>query len=81
MSEAPADLKDNVFVYTWGLVYLSACVPKGMSREVIEGSVNTSHPTGIGSRWHISDKPFKTGESNPCQCADDPARQHFLLSC
>lgn len=78
---APTDLQDKVHVYTWGLCHLSACVPKGMSREVIEGSVNTSHPTGISSRWRVADEPFKTGEPNPCQCGDDPGRQHFLFVC
>lgn len=65
-----------------GLCCCSVCVPKGMSREVIEQIANTRNPTGIGSKWTIStDAHFSGGQTNPCACDSDPNRMHYLLDC
>jgi hypothetical protein len=70
-------------IYRVGLCAMSACAPIDMSREDIEGLANLLHPTGIASRWQISDsKTFSGGEPNPCPCNDHSTeRQHYLLSC
>lgn len=72
----------DIFFIASGIVCCSVCVPKGMSREVIERKVNEQTPTGIGSRWAVSaDQHFATGEANPCICETDTERMHYLLNC
>lgn len=68
--------------YAVGLVCASACAPSEATREEIEAAVNASHPTGISSRWHISeDKEFSGGQPMPCPCESNPDRLHWLLNC
>ncbi len=72
----------DVYIYANGLVVCSVCVPKGMERSVIEKQVNAINPTGIKYKWKIAkDSHFKTGQSMPCQCEQDPDRLHYLLEC
>lgn len=71
----------QVEVYSWGLVYVSACAPETVSRNDVEDAVNLSHPTGIKSRWRVADENFASGDDNPCACSDHPDRRHWLLSC
>lgn len=73
---------DEVTVYNWGLVALSACAPKEMPVEEVAKFVNASHPTGIESRWEKSNSPtFSGGEPNPSPCNTDPERLHWLFNC
>lgn len=73
---------DNLHIYAYGMCYLSACAPAGMTRAVVEHRANIQNPTGIRSRWKISkDATFKTGEPNPTSCEDEPGRVHYLLDC
>lgn len=68
-------------VYAWGLVSTSVCTDL-TDKEEIEDEVNRVHPTGIDSRWKISDEPtFRTGEPNGKVCEDNPTRHHYLLHC
>lgn len=69
----------NVEVYSYGICYLSACT--ALSVEETEKAVNISHPTGIESKWHHADEPFRTGEANPCPCNKFEGRQHMLFVC
>lgn len=70
-----------VDVYAVGLVYCSVCAPANMSMEVLTHAVNVQAPTGIGSRWRLSDDPtFASGEPQPGPCSD-PERLHYLFSC
>lgn len=71
----------EVAVYSVGLVYCSACAPADMAVEDIEAKVNAQHPTGIASRWLVTDEPFSHGEPNPSPCSDGPLKMHYLLSC
>ena len=72
----------GVMVYSWGLVSLSACAPKGLPVEEVTRAVNTSHPTGIESKWEISDeKEFSGGQPLPCQCEADADKVHYLFHC
>lgn len=68
-------------VYSAGLCFSSACAPKTMTRDEIERQVNERHPTGISSRWAVSDEAFRDGSPNPSPCDGVEDRQHWLLSC
>ncbi len=75
-------LFEEARVYSSGLVCCSVCVPIDMPIGEVERLVNLHHSTGIDSRWALSsDEHFAGGEPNPSPCADDRARQHFLLAC
>lgn len=70
----------TIDIYTFGLISLSVCTDE--SDEDLVVSVNEMHPTGITSKWAISKDPkFRTGESNPCPCEQDPSRRHVLMVC
>lgn len=70
------------YVGGWGLVTMSACVPKDMSRETIEKEVNLENPTGISSQWAITEDDFADGNPNPCPCDREPEdRLYYLLHC
>ena len=76
------DDEDTVFCLAWGLCACSVCAPAAMQRDAVERAVNLQNPTGISSRWHISeDTHFATGETNPSPCQDVANRTHWLLSC
>lgn len=65
-----------------GIVCLSVCVPKDTPREDIEAIANAAHPTGISSRWSISeDTEFAPGQPMPCPCEQEEGRLHWLLNC
>jgi hypothetical protein len=65
-----------------GICAMSVCAPNDTPRETIERWANTFAPTGISSRWAISEDDFAAGQSNPCQCEREPdARLHYLLNC
>lgn len=80
------DLKEDALyldVYSLGIVNMSVCAPKWWSKSKVMDEANRLHPTGIKSkRWFISImKVFKGGEPMPCDCEEDPTRQHWLLNC
>jgi hypothetical protein len=83
MTESTQMEPGRVYVYGTGLIYTSACAPADMPPGDIEIAVNTQHPTGISSRWAMSDdETFSTGEPNPAPCDQDPeGRHHYLLNC
>ena len=70
-----------VIVYAQGLVCCSACAPLDMQAADVELAVNHQHPTGIASRWSVTDDTFKGGQPNPCACDTDSTRRHWLLTC
>lgn len=73
---------EKVDVYAIGLICLSVCAPKTLSKEEVEEAVNLIHPTGISGHWRISeDEAFATGELIPKQCEFHEDRQHWLLNC
>jgi hypothetical protein len=67
--------------YKVGLCTASVCTSLPLE-EALE-QMNVLHPTGISSKWELSqDKTFKGGQSNPCPCEDKPkTHKHYLLSC
>jgi hypothetical protein len=67
-------------VYSVGLVAMSVCSDD--TSEEIMRIANMEHPTGISSRWTLSDdSTFASGDPNPGPCEQDPSRQHYLLVC
>lgn len=72
----------GIYCYATGAVSMSVCVKAEATRDEVEEAANRASPTGIDSRWHISeDATFRTGEPNPCPCQDEPGRFHYLLNC
>lgn len=72
----------DIDFYSIGLVCMSCCAPKSMTRKQIVELANTEHPTGISSQWEISkDKFFRSGQPMPCVCEHDTTRKHWLLNC
>ena len=53
-----------------------------MTIKQITKELNIINPTGVSSKWKLSeDKFFANGQSNPCQCENDPSRKHYLFNC
>jgi hypothetical protein len=74
----------SIIFYSVGPCYMSACAPSDVPIDAIIERANLEHPTGISSRWGMSeDKTFSDGKStNPCPCNDKPeTHQHVLLNC
>lgn len=74
--------EQELIVYSNGLVCCSVCT-NIESIAMIENLTNLQNPTGIGSRWKVSDAiAFDSGEPNPCPCNDKPeTHKHYLLVC
>jgi hypothetical protein len=68
-------------IYSVGIVCMSVCAPKTMTKEEIEKQANLEHPTGISHGWSITEENFASGESNPCPCNTNYDRLHYLLTC
>ncbi len=82
MTKDELQTSTECYCYNVGLMCLSICVPEDTDTKKIEAVANLRHPTGLDSRWAISeDKEFHGGQSNPCKCDDAPARKHYLLNC
>lgn len=75
--------KKELDIYSSALVYCSVCADKNMLPAEIEERVNSENPTGIESRWHISEnKTFTDGNKNPTPCNKYPdTKIHYLLNC
>lgn len=74
-----ASTHESMVIYSFGLFYLSACTAE--DDDTTARFVNTRHPTGIDSAWHVADEPFKDGLPNGCPCEDNPTRRHLLFVC
>jgi hypothetical protein len=68
-------------IYATGLVCMSVCADKGTTKESVEKQANILSPTGIKSRWKVSEDPFADGSPNPNECGYNSNRQHWLLKC
>lgn len=66
--------------YSVGLCSASVCT--SLSPEEATLCLNLRHPTGIASRWQLSeDTAFRDGTPHPCQCPDHPENKHYLFHC
>jgi hypothetical protein len=68
----------KITVYKEGLCTASVCAPAEMTKEEVEAEMPG---TGIRSQWVVADRPFATGETNPCPCNNDPDYRHWLMEC
>lgn len=69
-------------IYAKGLVTISVCAPADMAHEEIERLANLEYPTGIESRWTISDEAtFADGSPHPGICEGNENSRHYLLHC
>ena len=76
-------MKENeeLEIYSNGFVHCSICT-NIENIEEIERQVNMKNPTGIGSRWKISEEPtFRSGQPNPCVCEQKSTHRHYLMVC
>jgi hypothetical protein len=73
--------KKRIDIYASGLCYSSVCADREMPLSEITEILNSENPTGINTRWELSDEDFRCGESNPCRCTEDDSRVHYLFSC
>uniref|UniRef100_A0A6M3JRN8 Uncharacterized protein n=1 Tax=viral metagenome TaxID=1070528 RepID=A0A6M3JRN8_9ZZZZ len=62
-----------------GLVSWAICTD--LPEEEAIAYANRMNPTGISSRWQLSEDKFPGGEENPHDCIDDPGSKHYLLVC
>lgn len=72
---------EEIIIYARGLVCCSVCCPLELSKEEIEKYVNSQNPTGIESKWTISQNDFIDGSKNPHQCETTSKKLHYLLNC
>lgn len=73
---------DGLLFLASGLCACSVCVPADWTKEQIESEANRKSPTGISSKWGISEEPkFATGHENGCDCDQVKSRKHWLLNC
>lgn len=79
----PAAASDgrDFWVYAMGVVCTSICT--SLTPEEATERLNREHPTGVSSRWEVSeDKTFADGRPNPSPCPDHPdTHKHYLFSC
>ena len=68
-------------IYSIGIVCASVCT--SLTPGEAELALNVEHPTGISTRWTLSeDKTFGDGVSPmPCGCPDHPGNKHYLFNC
>jgi hypothetical protein len=67
-------------VYAEGACFASVCTILEEVEE-IEKRMNEHSPTGIDSKWKVSEDNFFGGKPNPCQCNLTPDYKHYLLVC
>lgn len=67
--------------YSVGVCHASVCT--NLSIPEAEQKLNDTEPTGLASRWSLSeDKFFKCGKiANGSDCPDTPGNKHYLMSC
>ena len=67
----------------YAIGFVSASVCSSLPIEETTERLNAEHPTGISSRWQLSDEPtFSGGEPNPCACNRWPdTHKHYLFEC
>jgi hypothetical protein len=68
-----------------GLVHMQVCACKDATDEEILDICNRDNPAGTSNGWskvcrNTEPEEF-WGKTMPTQCADDPARMHFLVAC
>jgi len=62
-----------------GLVFWAICTNLPMEEAVAHA--NRMSPTGISSKWQLSEDNFPDGKENPHDCPDEPGNKDYLLNC
>lgn len=62
-----------------GLVSWAICTNLPLDEAVAHA--NRLGPTGISSRWQLSEDKFPDGKDNPHICPDHSENKHYLLNC
>jgi hypothetical protein len=70
---------ENFTVYSIGIVHASVC--SDLPKNKIAERMNREHPTGITSKWQVSDEDFKDGTKNGSKCPDHENNRHWLMVC
>jgi len=67
---------------------VSWAICTNMPQEEAIAHANSIGPTGISSRWQLSEDKFPAswmkqtdGKDNPHDCPDYPGNKHYLLEC
>lgn len=66
-----------------GIYGMQVCACKDASDDEILNVCNTENPAGTSNGWTcvIRDAEREGPKCVPAQCADDPERMHFLVTC
>lgn len=74
-AEAGNQEGDLVYMCLRGLDTALFCAPKTMELEqvILEATLIEAQP------WVLSPRTCTDEDTNPCQCTDDPSKQHWLL--
>lgn len=62
-----------------GLVAWAICT--NLPQDEALAHANSIGPTGISSKWALSEDKFPGGEANPHNCPEKPEYKHYLLEC
>lgn len=74
-------MKNEMEIYSNGIVHCSICVPKEKTIKEIESFVNWTNSTGIDSHWRVSKDSFADGSENPKVCNTSEDKLHYLMVC
>ena len=74
--------KEEVSFFTLGSQALVAwAICTNLPEEEAIARANMMSPTGISSRWQLSEDKFPDGGDNPHDCPDNPGNKHYFLNC
>ena len=62
-----------------GLVSWAICTSLPLAKAIAHA--NSIGPTGISSRWALSEDKFPDDKNNPHDCPDMLGHKHYLLEC
>ncbi|KKK94562.1 hypothetical protein LCGC14_2681600 [marine sediment metagenome] len=69
----------NFVAYSVGLCCASICT--SLPLDETTKRLNSECPTGVGP-WEKANEGFRTGETNPCPCNENPeTHKHYLFIC
>jgi hypothetical protein len=80
--KAPADSTSVFFIGEPGLAAMAVCAPVAMTHEQIAAEVNAKSPTGITSRWTVTEHADLDTDDvpvYPVQCPDEASRRHYMV--
>ena len=76
-SQVAQKVDGDFYILNVGLVGAVICT----SLPIVEATnrLNSASPTGIGSRWALSDE--EEGHPNHAPCPDNPKNTHYAFNC